>query len=237
MKRVLALQHIWDDPPGILGEIMEARGIAYDVVNVEETPIPDLNAYDALIVLGGSQNADEDDRYPYLTQEKRLLRQVVAQDIPYLGICLGGQLLARALGAPVTRHHLAEIGFSEVQLTEEGNGDPLFAGLPGYQQVIQWHEDTFGIPNGAIRLARSECAENQAFRCGRRAYSLQYHIELTPAMLDTWLRYPAYKQAIIDIHGPDAPNRIEYERPRRYPLYCEHTRILFENFLRISECI
>jgi len=237
MKRVLALQQIWDDPPGVLGTIMEAYDIACDVVKVEEAPIPDLSGYDALIVLGGPQNADEDDIHPYLTEEKRLLRHAIAQDIPYLGMCLGGQLLARALDAPVTRHHYAEIGFFEVQLTEEGKRDPLFDGLPGYQQVLQWHEDTFGIPDGAVRLATSEGAENQAFRFGRRAYGLQYHIELTPSMLDTWLHYPEYKQELVRIAGPDAPDRIEQERARRYPIYREHTRIVFENFLRISGCI
>ena len=237
MKRVLALQQVWDDPPGVLGTIMEAYDIACDVVKVEEAPIPDLSGYDALIALGGPQNVDEDDIHPYLTEEKRLLRDVVAQDIPFLGMCLGGQLLARALDAPVTRRHYAEIGFFEVQLTEEGRRDPLFDGLPGYQQVLHWHEDTFGIPTGAVRLATSDGAKNQAFRFGRRAYGLQYHIELTPPMLDTWLRYPEYKQELIRIAGPDAPERIEKERARRYPIYREHTRIVFENFLRISGCI
>lgn len=237
MKRVLALQQIWDDPPGVLGMIMEAYGVAYDVVKVEEAPIPDLDGYDALIALGGPQNADEDDIHPYLTSEKWLLRRAVERDIPYLGMCLGGQLLARALDAPVIRHHSTEIGFFEVQLTEEGKRDPLFAGLPGYQQVLHWHEDTFVLPTGAVRLATSEGAENQAFRFGRCAYGLQYHIELTPSMLDTWLRYPEYKQELIRMAGPDAPERIEKDRARRYPIYREHTRIVFENFLRISGCI
>ncbi|HVB62899.1 MAG TPA: type 1 glutamine amidotransferase [Ktedonobacteraceae bacterium] len=237
MKRVLALQQVWDDPPGVLGTIMEAYDIACDVVKVEEAPIPDLSGYDALIALGGPQNADEDDIHPYLTEEKSLLRRAVAQDIPFLGMCLGGQLLARALDAPVTRRHYAEIGFFEVQLTEEGRRDPLFDGLPGYQQALHWHEDTFGIPAGAVRLATSDGAKNQAFRFGRRAYCLQYHIELTPSMLDTWLRYPEYKQELIRIAGPDAPERIEKERAQRYPIYREHTRIVFENFLRISGCI
>jgi GMP synthase (glutamine-hydrolysing) len=237
MKRVLALQQIWDDPPGILGTIMEAHHVAYDIVKVEESPIPDLAAYDALIVLGGPQNADEDAIHPYLTAEKRLLQYVVAQDIPCLGMCLGGQLLARALDAPVNRRSSIEIGFFEVQLTEEGGRDPLFAGLPGYQQVLHWHEDTFAIPTGAVRLATGDGVENQAFRFGRRAYGLQYHIEVTPSMLDTWLNYPEYRQELINMAGPDAPDRIEQDGARLYAIYHEHTRILFENFLRISECI
>lgn len=233
-KRVLALQQIWDDPPGYLGEIMEEYGIACDVVEVEKEAIPSLGSYDALIVLGGPQHAPADDRFPYLAEEKRLIRETVEQDIPYLGLCLGGQLLANALGATVTRHHLTEIGFYKVQLTAAGKADPLFRGLPGYQQVVQWHEDIFNIPPGGVLLATSATTHNQAFRVGRRAYGLQYHIELTPEMLDTWLRYPDYKQEIIKALGPDAPDHIESERDTCYPLYREHTRLLFENFLRIS---
>lgn len=237
MKRVLALKNFWDDPTGLLGEIMDQYGIAYDTINAEEDPIPGIEGYDALIILGGPQNANAGDQYPYLTREKELARIAVERDIPYLGICLGGQLLASALGAPVTRHHTTEIGFCEVQLTSEGKRDPLFQGLYDGQLVIHWHEDTFAIPDGAIRLATGDVTENQAFRFGRRAYGLQYHIELTPEMFDTWLHHPDYSKEIVKLLGPDAPDRIEQERPARYPLYREHTRIMFENFLRISECI
>src|SRR5215472_4914449 len=120
MKRVLALINIGDDPPGYLGEIMQECGIACDTINVEDTPLPDPTGYYAIIVLGGPQHAAADDKHPYLVQEKALIRKAVEQDIPYLGICLGGQLLAHALGAAVKRHSMASIGFYEVQLTEEG---------------------------------------------------------------------------------------------------------------------
>jgi len=237
MKRVLALQQTWDDPPGHLGEIMQEHNILCEVVKVEEAPIPDPGEYDAVIALGGPQQAWADDRYPYLAQERALIRKAVEQDIPYLGICLGGQLLAHTLGAAVTRHSLTEIGFFEVRLTDEGKTDPLFQGLPGYQQVIQWHRDTFAIPNGGLRLATSKNTLNQAFRFGRRAYGLQYHIELTPQMLDTWLHYPDYRKEVVKALGEDGPDRIESQRPMCYPIYREHTRIVFENFLKISELI
>ncbi|MDQ2713645.1 MAG: type 1 glutamine amidotransferase, partial [Chloroflexota bacterium] len=124
-----------------------------------------------------------------------------------------------------------------VDLTAEGRADPLFAGLPGYQQVIHWHADVFSMPAGAVQLATSEHTPNQAFRFGRRAYGLQYHIELTPAMLDTWLRYPVYKQEIIEACSPDTPEAIEQQRAELYPVYRAHTRTLFENFLKIAELI
>ncbi|MFL5627388.1 MAG: type 1 glutamine amidotransferase [Ktedonobacteraceae bacterium] len=235
MKQVLAIQNYWDDTPGYLGEILQEHDIACEIIKAEETPLPDPGRYNAIFALGGPQHAN--DPYPYLEQEKALLRQVVEQDIPYLGICLGAQLLASAMGAPVTRHHTTEIGFFEVQLTDEGKSDPLFAGLPGYQQVIHWHEDTFAIPPGALHLVTSPDTPNQAFRIGKRAYGLQYHIEVTPQMLDTWFGHPDYKKEIMRVSSPDVLTAIAQDIPKRYPLYRKHTRILFENFLKITGCL
>ena len=145
--------------------------------------------------------------------------------------------LASALEASVTRHHITEIGFYEVQLTDEGKNDPLFQGLPGYQQVIHWHEDTFGLPDGAVRLATSENTVNQAFRFGQRAYGLQYHIEVTPDMFDTWFRLYGYKNEIVKVLGPDGPDALEQDWLTCYPIYRSHARTLFENFLKISGCL
>jgi GMP synthase (glutamine-hydrolysing) len=237
MKRVLALQQYWDDPPGCLGEILQEHGIYYDTVKVDEAPLPDPAHYDAIFAMGGPQNVNAEEKYPYLAREKELLRTIVEQDIPYLGMCLGGQLLASALGAPVTRHHITEIGFYEVQLTDEGKIDPLFQGLPGYQQIIHWHEDSFELPKNAIRLATSANTPNQAFRVGPRAYGLQYHIEVTADMFDIWFRYPDYKKEIAQIIGLDGIEKVEHDRLTRYPLYHHHTRIVFENFLKISKCL
>lgn len=237
MRHVLALQNYWDDPPGYLGEIMEELNIPYDTVKVDEAPMPDPTRYSAVISLGGPQNANAHDKYPYLLQEKELLRSIVQLDIPYLGICLGGQLLASALQASVTRHHTAEIGFFEVQLTGEGKRDPLFHGLPDCQQVIHWHEDTFDLPRGAVKLATSEITSNQAFRVGHRAYGLQYHIEVTPAIFDIWFGQEDLLQNLSQALPPGTFDMIKQEQADRYPLYRAHSRILFENFLKISECL
>ena len=234
MRRVLALQHVWDDPMGYLGEILQQHHITCDAVNVETSPIPDPAVYDALVVLGGPQHVPDDDKYPYFPQEKALIRKAVEQDIPFLGICLGGQLLAHALGAEVRRHHMIELGYFKVQLTDQGKIDPLFQGMPDYQQVFHWHMDVFDIPSGGVQLATSENAPNQAFRFGSRAYGLQYHIELTPDMFHTWMRYLPQDQDVVDTLGPDIGDRIEREQSACYPLYREHTRVLFENFLKIS---
>lgn len=237
MKRVLALLHIWDDPAGYVGELLEEHGIAFDIVKVEAEPIPDFTQYDAIVVFGGPQNANEDDKYPYFVPEKVMIRKAVEQEIPFLGICLGGQLLATVLGGEVKRHTLTEIGFSNVRFTEEGKSDPLYARLPGYQTVYQWHEDIFEIPPGAVRLATSEKTENQAFRYGRNAYGLQYHIELTPEMLNTWLHEPSLKNGLINVIGSDEYDRIEHEPAAFYSVYRSHTCVMFENFLRVARLI
>ena len=149
--------------------------------------------------------------------------------------CLGGQLLAHALGAPVRRHTMIELGFFQVQFTHEGDTDPLLRGLPASQLVFHWHMDVFEIPQGGVRLAFSGNTPNQAFRIGPRAYGLQYHIEVTPGMFNTWCQYPDYRQEIINVLGPDAPDLLERQRIEHYPTYRKHTRIMFENFLRIAK--
>ncbi len=234
MKRVLTIINIADDPTGYVGELLEEHGITYEVIDATAKPLPDPTVYDAMIVFGGPQNANEDDKYPYLLQEKIVLRKAVEQEIPILGICLGGQLLAATLGGMVKKHTLTEIGFSEVQCTDEGRNDPLYAGLAGQQMVYQWHEDTFALPSEAVRLATSEKTENQAFRYGHSAYGIQYHIELTPTMLDAWLHEPSLKQELVSTRGSDEYERIISERSQYHSLYKEHTRVMFENFLRIA---
>jgi GMP synthase (glutamine-hydrolysing) len=235
MRRVLLLQHVWDNAPGYVGTILQRQRISFDVVQVETEAIPDLSKYSAVVALGGPQHVYEKERHPYFVPEQALIRQAVEQDIPYLGICLGGQLLADVLGGRVSRHTLAEVGFSDVQFTEAGKNDPLYKGLPGYQKVVHWHKDFFDLPSGAILLASNAHTMNQAFRYGKRAYGLQYHIEVDPQTFDIWLYDPACRQELINTLGIEGYHQLEAKRPIQAPIYQEHTRIMFENFLKISE--
>ncbi len=237
MKRILALQHAWECPTGTLGEILQERNIACDVLNVEEERIPAPDGYDAIITLGGPQHVSQSEKYPYFAPEKELIRIAIEQDIPYLGICLGGQLLADTLGSAVRQHHTIEIGFFDVPLTADGLQDPLFTGLPGYQTVFHWHEDIFDLPAQGTLLATSETTANQAFRYGRRAYGLQYHIELNSDMFDLWLGHPQFKEEIVNSVGIDTYTLIERKRHTHYSLYRDHTRIVFENFLKIGNLL
>lgn len=187
--RVLVLQHEPLDGPGYLGAALARRGAALHVVRLDlDEPVPDPSEYDALLVLGGEMNVYQEAEHPWLVDENRAIQKAVGDDTPLLALCLGGQLLAKALGAPIHLGGATEIGLTRVLLTDAGRTDRLFAGLSDGLEVVEWHHDTFAIPAGAVALARSATCANQAFRFGGRAYGLQFHPEVTPAMLAAWLR-------------------------------------------------
>ena len=234
MKRVLALQFCWDDPPGYLGEIMQEHNIPYEIVEADKCPVPDPTEFDAILAMGGFQHVGENEKYPYLVEVESMIRKAVEEDIPYLGICLGGQLLAHALGAPVKRHSITPLGFFNVQTTDMGKTDPLFHGLPDSMQVFHWHEDTFDIPKEAVQLACNAQTDNQAFRYGRHAYGTQYHIEVTPDMIDVWFHFPEYRQEIVSALGEGAVDNNVRDSARLILIYRQHSRIMFENFLKIA---
>jgi GMP synthase-like glutamine amidotransferase len=237
LKRILLLQHE-ETHKGYVGQLLDDYAIAYDVIDVEHEIIPDPRQYAAVIAFGGPQHIYAIEEYPYLAQERAMLYTVVEQDIPFLGICLGGQLLANTFGGKVRKHTSAEFGFHEVQLTKQGKDDSLFAGFPtDYQTVFHWHEDTFDLPVGATLLATSDTTQNQAFRYGQRAYGLQYHIEIDDTTLDTWLYDSECKQSVLQKHGMQIYMATEQARATLLPVYHQHCRILMENFLHLSEII
>jgi len=236
-KRVLILQHIEENPPGRVGDILQENMIPYDNMCVGKDPLPDLSIYHALIILGGTQHVYDKDKYPYTAREEAYLHRAIRQEIPCLGLCLGGQLLANAFGATVMKLPKVHIGFIREHFTEAGKKDPLYKGLPGYQLAFQWHEDGFALPVGAVPIAVHEDGANQAFRYGRHVYGLQYHVEVTIEMLDTWLHDPSLQKEFVDMYGVDIYHQTEREIPHLYPIYHDHSRIMIENFLRICELL
>lgn len=189
MSEFLVLQHIECEDLGTIADAMSKRGIGYKYVRLfdgERVPA-DTSRYTGIVILGGPMNVYEEDKYPYLKDEDILIKKAVRNDMPVLGICLGGQLIAKAAGARVHKGTKKEIGWYKLRLTEESRQDKVFNALPHELSVFQWHGDTFDIPEGATRLAGSELFPNQAYRIGSRIYGLQFHLEVTKEMINQWI--------------------------------------------------
>jgi GMP synthase-like glutamine amidotransferase len=185
---VLVFQHEPDDGPGYLGDALIRRNAKLDIVRLDKNEaVADPASYDMLLVMGGAMNVYQEDKYPWLIEERRAIREAVEAGKAVLGVCLGGKLLAKALDAQVHLGAATEIGLTPITLTEAGKADPLFEGL-SQVEAVEWHDDTFDIPAGAVALARSEGCAHQAFRFGRQAYGLQFHPEVSPVMLAEWIK-------------------------------------------------
>ncbi len=184
--RVLVFRHSPSDGLGLIGDALDAHAIPYEYADLcaSESPGPLVTEADALVVMGGSMSAN--DTLPFITREIEHIRNAVAHGKPVLGVCLGAQLIAKALGARVYANHVKELGWARVAFSDAALRDPLFTDMAGDQIIFHWHGETFDLPAGAELLASSEACRNQAFRVGDRIYGLQFHLEVTPAMIVEW---------------------------------------------------
>jgi GMP synthase-like glutamine amidotransferase len=202
--RLLVLQHIECEPPGAFADELAAWGGQLVTVMVNQgQELPDVGEFDGIIAMGGPMGAYELERLPWLAGELAFIADAVRAELPFWGVCLGSQLLAASLGAAVAPGVEPEVGVLPVQRTPEAAADPVFALAPDSFRALQWHGDTFELPEGAVRLARSEAYENQAFVVNR-AYGLQFHIEIGRALGLEWVRVPAYAHSLESTLGPGA---------------------------------
>ncbi len=204
MRKLLVFQHSAREPLGILDPLLRGSGFRVRYVNFAREPEvrPDLDRYSGLIVLGGPMNVDQADQYPHLRTEIAAIRDALDRDMPVLGICLGAQLLAAALGADVRRNPVREIGWYRIHPSAAAQSDRLCRHFDGSQHVFQWHAYTFDLPPGAVHLASTPTCANQAFRFGERAYGLQFHLEADERLIQRWLHVPEYR-AEIEAAGPE----------------------------------
>jgi len=231
--RALVVQNAILEGPGLLADALTGAGWKLDVRLMEGGRInlpADLGGFDALVVLGGPMGANDDHLHPYLPRVVDLIRDAVGRGAPALGICLGAQLMARALGAAVYPNPVPEVGWYPVALTTEGRNSPLFAGLPDELTVFQWHGDTFDLPQGAVHLAASEDCPHQAFSFRDRLWALQFHLEVTPEIIGSW----------IDA-GQDALERCTTAATTRartlelWPAYREQAAVFLANIIELMQ--
>lgn len=149
----------------------------------EKHTLPDLDTIDLLIVLGGPMSVYEEDKYPWLKEEKKFIKKAILLNKNVLGICLGSQLIAEVLGAKVYKNKDKEIGWFEIQLTNQGKQSEFFENFPGKMKVFHWHGDTFDLPKNAVHVASSMACKNQAFTYGDNVVALQFHIEATKKLI------------------------------------------------------
>lgn len=232
--RILVLQHHAAEHPGIFRDFMSDDGVEWDAVHLQDgDPLPPPRQYDALWAMGGPMDVWEETRFPWLAPEKRYIREAVFEHgLPFLGCCLGHQLLAEVAGGTCRAMHAPEVGLLAVELTEAGRTDPLLAGIEPRFEALQWHGAAVTqLPDDAHVLASSPAAPIQALRVGDHAWGLQCHVEATDATVDEWGAIPEYADALERVLGSDALPRLRADMAARSDAFHRNARRIYDNFM------
>lgn len=199
---VIVLRHEQFEGLGNFEDSLRARSVPYFFHDLGAQLLP--TAHDALIIMGGPMSAN--DPLPGLADELKIIERALEAGIPILGVCLGSQLIAKALGARVYRNPQLEIGWEPVHFTAAGQADPLFGGMESPTTFFHWHGETFDLPDGAKWLAWSDKCRHQAFRYRENVYGLQFHPEITSEMIADWCTQPVNCGDVATLHTPIDPD-------------------------------
>jgi GMP synthase (glutamine-hydrolysing) len=233
MPRLLVFQHVAVEPLGTLDELIRARGHRIRFHNFERHPDaqPDVDRYRGLIVLGGPMNVEDQHRRPHLKIELLAIERALEQGKPVLGICLGAQLLAHVLGAPVTRHRLPEIGWYDLTVSAAGRIDPVLGVAGERLPVFQWHGYTYALPRDATHLASSATCQQQAFRWGTNAYGFQFHLEADTPVIERWLELPSFRAELAAAGLPADEEALRAQTATQVAATRATAAAVFNNFL------
>ncbi len=235
--KLLVLQHATVEHPGIFRSFLEEDGHSYDAVELDKgEALPPLDGYDGLWVMGGPMDVWQEDQHPWLRDEKAFIREAVeGRGLPFLGLCLGHQLLAEALGGTVGPSDTPEIGVMDVQLTEDGASGVILDGLPERFRTLQWHSaEVKQMPTGATCLATSPDCVVQAMKWGPRAYSAQFHIEVESDTVANWVAIPEYKSALEGAMGDGAAERLAGDVSAQMTSFNAMAERLYINWMQTS---
>jgi GMP synthase-like glutamine amidotransferase len=235
--RVLVFQHVPYCPLETFGECLARDGINPVIVELDKgQSIPDLDGFDALFVLGGPMDVWETDAHPWLVPEKEAVRHwVTTLDRPMLGVCLGHQLLADALGGEVSKARMPEAGVSDIMLSDTGRKHPLMQGFGPMKQAINFHGcEVTRLPAGGVNLAATVDCANGAFTVGSAAFGIQYHAEATDTLVDEWFEHEAARTLAEQLHGPDGVMHVRTSVTGAMPDLKRNAELLYRNFMKIS---